>query len=153
MPLVSKMSVPIVVKFAATGDNTISQRKINLIVHLKGLNFCGILLLLLTTIVFYLLVGVKLSSINFKSNQYALHYWQTRINIKIPLYTPIAKKCNIVTVWLLWPWPWTSGLGLGLEGPGLGLKILALTTSLGLSHNGIFYPLSSRLMLGAIPFR
>ena len=46
MPLVSKMSVPIVVKFAATGDNTISQRKINLIVHLKGLNFCGILLLL-----------------------------------------------------------------------------------------------------------
>ena len=119
MSLVSKMSVPIVVKFAATGDNTISQRKINLIVHLKGLNFCGILLLLLTTIEFYLLVGVKLSSINFKSNQYALHYWQTRINIKIPLYTPIAKKCNIVTVWLLWPWPWTSGLGLGLglEGP------------------------------------
>ena len=24
---------------------------------------------------------------------------------KIPLYTPIAKKCNIMTVWLLWPWP------------------------------------------------
>ena len=60
MSLLSKMSVPNVVKFAATGDNTISQCKSNR-TSLKELNFCGILLLLLTTILFYfyLLVGLK----------------------------------------------------------------------------------------------
>ena len=53
---------------------------------------------------------------------------------QICLYTTIAKKCNFVKFWLLWPWPWprpwTSGLGLDGPGPGLGLKLLALTTSL-----------------------
>ena len=74
-------------------SNTISRRKINLIVHLKGFNFCGILLLLLTTIVFYLLVDdVKLSGINISQINAALHYWQTRINIKNSIYTPMSSE-------------------------------------------------------------
>ena len=76
---------------------------------------------------YYLLIGVKLSNINLKSNQYTLYYWKSRINNKYKINSTIypdrekVQYCDSLATFSLalaldlkylfkpWPrgsWPW-----------------------------------------------